>query len=127
VTKATDTIEVPDYQSVIPHTMVRHISAFAVTPGMELVLPNSASDSSAYYAEYSAKVGHGLIFEVARSWKPEAYKWRILAFGATMLTMDLRPCDVVRIVVPHTAAICPVCVERFKTARRSAGLNSEED
>jgi hypothetical protein len=126
VTQATGKIEVPDYSEQRPHGMIGVRAVWSLDKGDTLWVPNDTQWG--WMPELNK--GEGLLFQVAwsRPVTPDGGEWEVVAFGATMLRLQgLDAFEFLPVVWPHVPAICPTCKEMFDRARRSAGLNVEED
>lgn len=125
--QATGKFDVPDYSAQRPHGMIGIRPVWALERGESLWVPNDSEWG--FNAEH--RPPEGSEFEVA--WvRPGRWihgeGWEVVAFGATMLRLQgLDAMDYLQVVLPHVPAICPTCREMFSAARRSAGLETEEN
>lgn len=127
MTQATGKIEVPDYSAQRPHGMIGARMVWSLEPGELLWIP---ADTQWGY-QNGHRIPEGLLYEVAWA-RPGRWihgeGWEVVAFGATMLRLrDLDAMDLLQVLLPHVPAICPTCRDMFSEARRSAGLETEEN
>jgi hypothetical protein len=120
MTRAHETIQVPDYSNR-PHSQTVEVRADQLEKGDYIVVPNNTQSSWNPHDEVK-----GPVFEVNVSTtclKPPG--WLIMSFGATMMKWVVDPSETFHKRVPHDPQTCRVCIGIFTHSRRNAGLPDE--